>query len=117
MSQQSMMDMLNKLTKWRRFFAAWQLGTRAENDGEFRAVADHREVTILNRAELNAFLGLLVEKKIITVREWEDAVEKEAEALNADYERRFRGITAGPDGLSYRFPAALNTMKDMGFPP
>lgn len=60
-----MMDVnriLQKLCKWRSVFAGWQLGTRPDTDAECQAVRDHREVTMLMRAELSALTALLIEK-------------------------------------------------------
>ena len=54
------MAALNRLCKWRAIFAGWQLGTRAKGDPESDAVRDHREVTILLRAEASAMTGLLL---------------------------------------------------------
>lgn len=98
--QQRTMKALNVLAKWRVLFTGWQLGTRPKGDPEGDAVRDHREVTILLRAEMSALTGLLVEKEIITQDEWLAALEREATVLNADYERRFPGVTASLDGLT-----------------
>ncbi len=57
---------LNRLAKWRNHFAGWQLGTRMRGDAEYEAVRDHREVTILLRAEQSAMAGLLLRKGVIT---------------------------------------------------
>lgn len=51
-------DALNRLAKWRTVFAGWQLGTRARGDPESDAVRDHREATIMLRAEVNALTAL-----------------------------------------------------------
>jgi hypothetical protein len=92
-------DALNILAKWRTLFTGWQLGTRPKGDPECDAVSDHREATILLRAEGSALVGLLLEKGVFTDVEWAAAMEKEAKLLNADYERRFPGVTASAAGL------------------
>jgi hypothetical protein len=92
---------LEKLTKWRTFFASWQLGTRTKGDPELQAVKDHREVTILLRAEVTTLVGLLIEKGVFTQEEFTAALAREAEQLSADYSRRWRGVEATPDGLAY----------------
>jgi hypothetical protein len=74
-------EALNKLAKWRSVFAGWQLGTRSEDDAECKAVRDHREVTIVLRAEVNAITGLLIEKGVFTVEEWDARLEDEANHL------------------------------------
>jgi hypothetical protein len=91
---------LNILTKWRTIFAGWQLGTRPKGDPECDAVRDHRELTILLRAEVTAFTALLREKGVFTEDELLAALQREAELLNKDYERRFPGVTASMDGLT-----------------
>lgn len=95
------MAALNKLAKWRTLFTGWQLGTRQKGDPEGDAVRDHREVTILLRAEQSAMVQLLMAKGVITHDEWLAALESEAEQLSADYASRFPGVEATPDGLAY----------------
>ena len=108
---------LNKLAKWRTFFASWQLGSRSDTDGECRAVKHHREATILLRAELSALTGLLIEKGLFTGQEWQDAVVAEAKRLDHDYEESFPGWRSTSAGMSMKMPEAGETMKRMGFPP
>jgi len=91
---------LNILTKWRVLFTGWQLGTRPKGDPEGDAVRDHRELTILLRAEVTAFTALLRAKGVFTDDEWLAALEREAGLLAASYERRFPGVTATEDGLT-----------------
>lgn len=93
------MRALNILTKWRVLFTGWQLGTRPKGDPEGDAVRDHREATILLRAEVTAFTGLLRAKGVFTDEEWLAALEREAKLLAEDYERRFPGVTASENGL------------------
>jgi hypothetical protein len=92
---------LEKLTKWRAHFAGWQLGTRAKGDPESDAVRDHREVTILLRAEVSALTGLLIRKGVITAEEFDGALRFEANTLEHAYQRRWPGVAATADGLSY----------------
>ena len=58
----TVMDKINRLTKWKMVFAGWQLGTRPVGDPECDAVRDHREVTILLRAEITTLLALSLRK-------------------------------------------------------
>lgn len=90
---------LNRLAKWRSVFAGWQLGTRLDTDAECRAVRDHREVTILLRAEVSALIGLLIEKDVFSTDEFSAALGREAESLSAHYSRRFRGMEATDGGI------------------
>jgi len=105
------MDKLNRLAKWRSVFAAWQLGTRADTDPECQAVRDHREATILLRAETSALVGLLTAKGVFTAAEFAAQLDAEADALSAMYARRWPGMRATDLGIAYDMPEALATMK------
>lgn len=107
----SVYDALNKLTKWRSVFAGWQLGTRLMDDPESQAVRDHREVTLLLRAEVSALVFLLIEKGVFSGDEWERRLETEALELDKLLEKRFPGISTGPDGVHFDLPKAAETMK------
>lgn len=117
MSDKSLRAALEKLAKWRKFFASWQLGTTSAGDGRYKAVADHREVSILMRAELSALTEILLRKGVLTEQQWTDALEREAKQLDQDYEGRFPGWRSLPEGLSMKLPEAAETMKNLGFPP
>lgn len=108
---------LNRLTKWRSFFAGWQLGTRAEGDAECQAVRDHREVSLCLRAEVSALVGLLVAKGVFTAEEWDRALESEANQLAEDLAKRFPGIRCTDVGLTLDTQKALETMRKLGFKP
>lgn len=116
MSENTMFAALDKLAKWRKFFASWQLGTRPAGDGEYKAVADAREMLILMRAELNAFTELMMRKGVITGTEFQAALEREAKTLDKDYAERFPGFSTAADGLVMKLPEAAQTMKKLGFP-
>lgn len=92
-------------------FASWQLGTRIDGDPECAAVRDHREATIMLRAENNALLGLLVAKGVFTLQEWESALEAEAARLSKDYEKRFPGFKAADYGMDVNTALARDTMQ------
>lgn len=102
---------LNRLCKWRSVFAGWQLGTRLDTDAESQAVRDHREVTMLMRAELNALTACLIEAGVITARAFTEQVIVEAEHLDKMFERKFPGMKATDAGISYDLPVAAETMK------
>lgn len=106
-----MSDSLNRLAKWRMIFAGWQLGTRPKGDPECDAVRDHREATLLQRAELSALTGLLIRKGVITSEEFTAALVQEAEMLEADLQRRFPGMAASDEGMVLTLPEAAETMK------
>ncbi len=107
---------LNRLAKWRSVLAGWQLGTRSDHDGETRAVRDHREQTLLMRAEVTALTGLLIDKGIFTIEEFGDWLEVEAGELNAAYARKFPGFTTTDDGVTIDTAKAADTMRRLDFP-
>lgn len=117
MSTQSMHRALNKVVKWRTFFASWQLGSRPEDDGELKAVKHHREATIIQRVELTALTGLLLKKGIFSQQELSDAMEEEATQLELDYQRDFPGFMADHQGLRIIMPEAMETQRRLHFPP
>lgn len=102
---------LQKLCKWRGVFAGWQLGTRPDTDPECQAVRDHREVTMLLRAEVSALTSLLIEKGVFTAGEVGPAVAIEAQFLDKAYEKKFPGISTSDVGVELKLPEALETMK------
>ena len=112
----STFDAVNKLAKWRNVFASWQLGTRLGTDGECKAVKDHREATIMLRAEVSALTGLLVKKGVITAQQFDTALRDEAGQLDHDYEARFPGFSTSQTGVEMKLPAAADTMRKLGFP-
>jgi hypothetical protein len=102
---------LNRLAKWRAHFAGWQLGTRPKGDPESDAVRDHREQTIILRAETTAIVGLLVKKGLITVDEFNAQLAEEADYLEHAYQRRWPGAKASDDGMVYNPHEAFAWMQ------
>jgi len=101
---------LERLCKWRVLLTGWQLGTRPKGDPECDAVRDHREATLILRAEVTALTHMLRRAGIVTVREMQEAVEAEADALSMALETRFPGVRATDSGLELDERAA-ETMK------
>jgi len=101
---------VEKLAKWRSVFAGWQLGTRPKDDAECQAVRDHREVTMLLRAEVNALTTLLISKKVCTQQEFSDMVGMEATLLDKQYEEKFPGFSTTLEGVVMK-PEAAHTTK------
>lgn len=102
---------LNRLAKWRAIFAGWQLGTRPNGDPESDAVRDHREVTMLLRAEVNALTQLLINKGVFDGREWTAQLGTEAELLSKAYGHKFPGFKATDEGMNMNIVIARDTMK------
>lgn len=117
MSAESLDKALQKLTKWRKFFATWQLGTRSTEDGELKAIVNQRELFILLRVELNSFAKLMLAKGVFTEDEWMEALENEARLLDQAYEDQYAGFSTSAEGLHMQMPQALATMRRLGFPP
>lgn len=92
---------LNILAKWRAHFAGWQLGTRLKGDPESDAVRDHRETTLLLRAELNTVLVLLIKREVFTQEEWLRELEAQCTALAKTFEARWPGARASLHGMDY----------------
>lgn len=105
-------NILERLAKWRSVFAGWQLGTRLDTDSEANAVKDHRESTILLRAEVSALTALLLEKDIFSHAEFLEQLQLEAEYLNKEYEKRFPGFHATDVGMQMDLPEAAQTTKN-----
>lgn len=100
---------LQRLSKWRSVFAGWQLGTRPIGDPECDAVRDHRELSMMLRAELTAMSRLLIAKGVCTREEFAECLGEEAVLLDKDYQARFPGITATDDGITIDERAAETT--------
>lgn len=103
---------VNKLAKWRAAFAGWQLGTRAMTDPESQAVRDHRELSMILRAEVNALVTVLADNHVITPREeFARQLIEECEHLDTVYQRKFPGFKSTDDGLSIDPATARHTTQ------
>ena len=102
---------LNKLAKWRSVFAGWQLGTRPDTDPECQAVRDHREVTMIMRAEINALTALLIDKGIMKSEDFRNQLIIDAELLDRNYELKFPGFKTNEYGVDIDVAKARETMK------
>lgn len=108
---------VERLTKWRRVFAAWQLGKHAltgdnqQVSAQVQAVRHHRELSMILRAEANAVAALMIEKGVFTAEELTAQIEVEATHLDVQYEGLFPGFVAGDDGLTLELPDAAKTMS------
>lgn len=107
---------LNRLCKWRTFFAGWSLGTRPDTDGPTRALRDATDARLIARAELSAMSQLLIEKGLCTADEFTEAVAREADFLAEMLAKQYPGFEATDAGLQIT-PRAADTMRRLGFPP
>lgn len=102
---------LNRLCKWRTVYAGWQLGTRPATDPEAQAVRDHRDATMLLRAEVNALTACLIDGGFFTAREFTEQLIVEAQALDAKLEKTFPGFKSADHGMDIDVQVAAQTMK------
>lgn len=109
-SESKAMNALNRLAKWRTLFSGWQLGTRPLGDPESDALRDHREATLVLRAEVSALVRVLLNKGVITEAEFNEALAECADEHSALLSQRFLGIRATDEGLEFD-PRAAETMK------
>ena len=105
------MSAVQRLAKWRMVFTGWQLGTRQKGDPESDAVRDHRELSMLMRAELNAVVACLIKAGIFDAARFTAQLEEEAEALSKAYEKRFPGFKATEHGMDMNVALARDTMQ------
>jgi hypothetical protein len=105
-------DWLNRLAKWRMVFASWQLGTRSIEDPECQAVRDHREATLLLRAEVTAITDLLIRKGVFTAQELADQTHEEARLLCGMLQNQFPGFKASDIGIEMDVKRAAETTKN-----
>lgn len=107
---------MNRVCKWRMVFAGWQLGTRDKEDGECLAVRDHRELSIIQRVEMNALTSLLVDKGVITKREWMEYLLKASIDFDQMLEKKFPGFKSSVTGITVDTKIAQETMQKLHFP-
>lgn len=104
-------DWINRLAKWRSVFAGWQLGTRPDHDPECQAIRDHREATLILRAEVSALVQLLITKGVFTTAEFKEQIQAECQYLCKVYEERFPGFQATDVGMSIDPGKAVKTTR------
>lgn len=72
---------------------------------------DHRELTIMLRAEVTAIVSVLTTAGITTPEKFTRQVEIEARALDELFEQRFPGISTCEIGVNLKLPEAAETMR------
>lgn len=107
----AVMKSMERLCKWRVILASWQCGMNNHDSPEFKAVEDHRELTLLMRAELNAIVRLLTDKGFFTIEEWQRQMLEESGHLNKAIEGKFPGLVASDNGVIVKTIEAEETMK------
>lgn len=108
---QRLSDVQNRVAKWRSVLTGWQLGTRPDTDPECQAVRDHREATMMLRAEVSALTALLVASTDVSLDDYKRQLIVELEALDKMYEARFPGFKAMGYGMSIDPRIAVETQR------
>lgn len=97
---------LQRLRRWPVLLASWQAGrSRRVIDPEFDAIRDHRERTLMLRAEVNALVTVLTDRGVLTEAGWAETVEAEARHLCDGLERAYPGVHSTADGLHFDMAA------------
>lgn len=111
-TEHKMMAAANLLCKWRSTLAGWQLGTRSALDPECQAVRDHREVTMMLRAEVNGLTRLLIDAGLFTVEQFQRVMTDEYNHLSQQYEKQFPGFKPTEVGMSIDPAVARETTRN-----
>lgn len=110
-------EALEKLCKWRSLLAGWHGGSGLVDAPGVKALRDEADHRLIVRVELNALLGLLIQKGVFTVEEFDRALEVEAKQYDKEMAVKFPGFRATAAGLEiFSMDLAQTTMKRLGFP-
>lgn len=112
-----MMRELERLGKWRSFFAGWMFGTQDRSHGPSKAVKDLVERSLVLRVEVSALTKILIDAGVTNAEEVAAHVEQEARYLSEALSKRFPGVQATDEGLRLDVQKAVETMRREGFPP
>ena len=83
------------------------LGTVSTDDGRYKFFMNAEERGLFLRAEVNAFVGLLIRKGIVTEAEWGAALEQEFEQAIAGQRKVWPEVTSiAEDGQSIELDVA-----------
>jgi hypothetical protein len=93
------MSALTRLGNWKAILATWQLGTKAKGSPTSDAVRHHREATLKNSAMLEALLGVLISKGVITTDEFYTTIPMAVEAACSGLEHQFPGVKVTDKGI------------------
>ena len=108
--------LMNRVVQWKEILANWELGTKDDTDGTYRAVQDAREGDIRRSVKLEALTELLLARGLIRP---EELIEKQIELavrLDQAYEAKFPGAKATRDGIEIDDDVYAETKTRLGFP-
>jgi hypothetical protein len=107
---------MNRVVQWKEILANWQLGTKDDSDGSFRALQDLHDTTMRKSVKLEALVELLLSRGIIRP---EDLLEKQIELavrLDQSLEVKFPGVKVTDSGIQVDEDVFEKTKIDLGFP-
>lgn len=94
------------------------LGSVPTTSGAYKALLDLLERCYFMRAELNAIAKILIDKKVITIEEWQKTVDDEMRHYFEAVAKHWPEVEFGDDGFTIKDPAALHERsKREGWPP
>jgi hypothetical protein len=108
--------LMNRVVQWKEILANWQLGTKDDSDGSFRALQDLHDTTMRKGVKLEALVELLLARGIIRP---EDLLEKQIELavrLDQSLEVKFPGVKVTDSGIQVDEDVFEKTKSDLGFP-
>lgn len=108
--------LMNRVVQWKEVLANWQLGTKDDTDGSFRALQDLHDTNIRKGVKLEALVELLLAHRVIRP---EDLIEKQIELavrLDQSLEAKFPGVKSTESGLQVDEDVYTQTKIDLGFP-
>lgn len=108
--------LMNRVVQWKEILANWQLGTKDDSDGSFRALQDLHDTTMRKSVKLEALVELLLSRGIIRP---EDLLEKQIELavrLDQSLEVKFPGVKVTDSGIQVDEDVFEKTKIDLGFP-
>lgn len=108
--------LMNRVVQWKEILANWQLGTKDDTDGEFRALQDAHDTNIRKGVKLEALTELLLARGIIRP---EELIEKQIELavrFDKSMEDKFPGAKVTDDGIEVDETVYADTKSRLGFP-
>lgn len=100
-----LITLFKRLRQFARYSLGRITGTITDKEGKYLFLLDLAEAKRVQRVELNAIARILIDKKIVTVSEWSQVIEKEFKAELEAEQARWPEVQPAEDGGSY----VLNT--------
>ena len=111
-------DVAMMLRQFGRLQLGRLVGTVLGSEGRYRAAMDLLERCYFMRAELNAVVKILIDKKIVTAEEWEKTCTEEYEWYVAQLAKDWPEIKVTATGYTILDPVVFaRRSKEEGWPP